>query len=109
MKEKTKTYIKNLTIISPNNESSTFRLLNKFPSIFNYPFPITNENAPKQYAVTIFFGNLEIAEYQQKDKQIIDRERHLDEITGEKFFCFDRGGGGAVGVIDEPIDKSVKN
>jgi len=37
----------------------------------------------------VFFWNLEIAEDQQENKQIIDRQRELDQISGQKFFSLE--------------------
>ena len=48
-----------------------------------------HKNAPKEHAVLVFFRNLEIAEDQQENKKVVDRERQLDQIAGEKFLCLE--------------------
>ena len=43
------------------------------------------ENSPNQHAVLRFSGDAEIAEDQNKNKNVIDAERILDDVTGQKI------------------------
>src|SRR5688500_5647472 len=44
-----------------------------------------HENAPEQYSVSILCRNLEVRKDQQEDKQIVDREGQLDEVSREEL------------------------
>ena len=41
-----------------------------------------SDNPPKQHAVVVFTGDVEITEDEDKDEEIIDRERLFDPVSG---------------------------
>lgn len=43
------------------------------------------ENAPEEHAVLVFVRDAEIGEDQRDDEHVVHRERHLDEIAGDKL------------------------
>jgi len=52
--------------------------------------PSHNQRAndpPEQNAMLMLLGNSEIREDQNDDEDVVDRERVLDEVSGEEFEC----------------------
>jgi hypothetical protein len=51
------------------------------------PHDLCAKNSPEQYFVLIGSGDFEEHEDEKEDKQVIDAQRKLDQITGEKLQC----------------------
>src|SRR5688572_18905415 len=43
--------------------------------------------SPKKNFVLIFSGHFEVGKYEYKNKDIVDTQRFLNQVTGQKFQC----------------------